>query len=310
VDLGLSSAGRADLAGIEGHEYASELRIYHEVELWGFEPQTSCMPSAGNPSTGVHHRRSPSRSMHSSPPKSGQVAVLPCCTPPPVRSSPRTLRYSPAVCFPDRRFHSTNDMRADAGRGSCARHRAGRETCSLRSLPHAHYWEFEFWIERDLVWTVQTRLRKLISDRGLPWTVFNDYPLLPGTWRARSADVVIRDMGKEVLVAAELKYEPSHHRAEFRALPGKLPVVFWGMDGVAKDVARVREFVDAGSARTAFAVFIDEGRHFRQRPAHPDAEWRDWDAAQPGSPSPSILWAQWPVSLTQGDLEAASAHGT
>jgi hypothetical protein len=42
-----------------------------------------------------------------------------------------------------------------------------------------HYREFEFWVERDVVWTVQTRLRKLISDRGLPWTVFNDYPMLP-----------------------------------------------------------------------------------------------------------------------------------
>jgi len=31
-----------------------------DVELWGFEPQTSCMPSAGSPSTRVHPRRSPS----------------------------------------------------------------------------------------------------------------------------------------------------------------------------------------------------------------------------------------------------------
>lgn len=172
-----------------------------------------------------------------------------------------------------------------------------------------HYGEFEFWVERDLVWTVQTRLRKLISDRGLPWTVFNDYPLLPGARRARSADLVVRDQNKGVLVAAEFKYEPSHRRAEFRALPGKLPVVFWGMEGVEKDVARIREFVEAAGARTAFAVFIDEGRHFRHRPAYPDAEWRDWEAAQPGSPSPSILWARWPAGLMQDDPAAVSAHG-
>jgi hypothetical protein len=172
-----------------------------------------------------------------------------------------------------------------------------------------HYGEFEFWVERDLVWTVQTRLRELISQRGLPWTVLNDYPPLAGSRRARSADLVIRSAGKEVLVAAEFKYEPSHHRAEFRALPGKLPVVFWGMEGVAKDGARIREFVEAGVAREAFAVFVDEGRHFRHRPAYPGAEWRDWEVVQPGTPSPAILWARWPRSQKQGDPAVVSARG-
>jgi hypothetical protein len=141
---------------------------------------------------------------------------------------------------------------------------------------------------------VQTRLRALISERSLPFQVFNDYPMLTGTRRARSADLVIRNAGKEALVAAEFKYEPSHKRPEFAALSGKLPVVFWGVDGVAKDVARIREFVEAGAARVGFAVFVDEGRHFRHRPPHPGAAWRDWDAPQPGSLSPSVLWASWP----------------
>lgn len=79
-----------------------------------------------------------------------------------------------------------------------------------------------------------------------------------------------------VLVAADFKYEPPHRRAEFAALPGKLPVVFWGTDGVAKDVIRIREFVEAGAAPAAFAMFIDEGRRFRQRPPHPGTAWHDW----------------------------------
>ena len=36
------------------------------MELRGLEPQTSCMPSAGGPSTGVHPGRSPSRPVHRS----------------------------------------------------------------------------------------------------------------------------------------------------------------------------------------------------------------------------------------------------
>ena len=105
--------------------------------------------------------------------------------------------------------------------------------------------------------------------------MFNDYPLLPGPRRARSADLVILDATRVVLVAAEFKYEPSHHRAEFAALPGKLPVVFWGTDGVAKDVIRIQEFVETGVAHAAFAIFIDEGRRFRHRPPHPGTAWHD-----------------------------------
>lgn len=78
---------------------------------------------------------------------------------------------------------------------------------------------------------------------------------------------------------AEFKYEPAHSRAEFRALPGKLPVVFWGAEGVAKDIRRISEFVEEGAVRAAFAVFIYEGRHFRSRPAHPGATWHDWPLA-------------------------------
>jgi hypothetical protein len=155
-----------------------------------------------------------------------------------------------------------------------------------------HYEQFEFWVERDLVWTVQTHLRKLIDERHLPYQVFNDYPMLPGTHRSLSADLVIRDASTGTLVAAEFKYEPSHGRSEFRAMPGKLPVVNWAL--VAKDVSRIREFVEAGVARAAFAIFIDEGRHFRRRPAHPGSIWRDWSASRSGRTSPSILWAQWP----------------
>ena len=50
------------------------------VELRGFEPLTSCMPSAGSTSARVHLPTSPSRDVRTSPPESGPVAVLSCCT--------------------------------------------------------------------------------------------------------------------------------------------------------------------------------------------------------------------------------------
>ena len=56
------------------------------VELRGFEPRTSCMPSAGSTSTAVRLRRSPSQEVRTSPVKSAPVAVLSCCTGQPARS--------------------------------------------------------------------------------------------------------------------------------------------------------------------------------------------------------------------------------
>jgi hypothetical protein len=98
--------------------------------------------------------------------------------------------------------------------------------------------------------------------------------LMLGGMPLRQDVTVAFDVLYGVLVAAEFKYEPSHDRSELRALPGKLPVASWRVEGVAKDVVRVREFVEAGKARTAYAVFIDERRYFRKRPAHPGSAWR------------------------------------
>jgi hypothetical protein len=49
------------------------------VELRGFEPLTSCMPSTGRQSTAVRLCRSPSQRVRTSPVRSAPVAVLLCC---------------------------------------------------------------------------------------------------------------------------------------------------------------------------------------------------------------------------------------
>ena len=51
-----------------------------------------------------------------------------------------------------------------------------------------HYSEFVFYVERDIVWTIQTKLNELIKQESLPFRVFNDYPMLPGPTRGLSAD--------------------------------------------------------------------------------------------------------------------------
>ncbi len=140
-----------------------------------------------------------------------------------------------------------------------------------------NYSQFRFFTERDVVWTVQTQIRKQIDDGRLPFHVFNDYPMLAGNRRSLSADLAVLDSQGTVVVAAEFKYEPSHRREGIDIPRGKFPVVFWGDDGVGKDVKRIFEFVAQGKARIAYAIFVDEGGAFCKRPAHPNCEWREWE---------------------------------
>ncbi len=153
-----------------------------------------------------------------------------------------------------------------------------------------NYASFGFVVERDVVWTLQKRLKEAIHRDGLSYKVFNDYPMLPGKRRALSADLVIVDPSGNVEVATEFKFEPSHRRRDI--LPNKLPVVFWGAEGVAKDVLRTREFVEQGKAQVAYSVFIDEGGYFRHREPYPGSVWNDWGDCGNPQLDVSVLWSR------------------
>src|SRR5690242_16270653 len=79
-----------------------------------------------------------------------------------------------------------------------------------------NYANFQFFVERDVVWTIQMYLIKQIKERDLPYKVFNDFPILPGSRRSLSADIAILNSNENDLVevAAEFKYEPSHRRSD------------------------------------------------------------------------------------------------
>lgn len=147
----------------------------------------------------------------------------------------------------------------------------------------------QFFAERDIVWKIQARLIGQIDDQRLPFRVYNDYRMQPG----QRADLAILDASEIVLVAAELKYEPAHDRSGKDIPQTKFPVVFWsGAGSVAKDVERVRLFVDLGLARVAYSLFIDEGGAFRHRPTHPGSEWIDWEPRSYSSRRVSVLWSK------------------
>jgi len=143
-----------------------------------------------------------------------------------------------------------------------------------------HYSEFRFFTERDVVWTIQRHLLDVIEQQALAFSVFNDFPIEPGARRALSVDLAILRPNERVALALEFKYEPDHRRGhgdEREIWPTKLSpsVVFWGAEGVLKDMERIKRWVNDGRAEAAFAIFIDEGGLFRSREPHPGAQWFD-----------------------------------
>jgi hypothetical protein len=159
-----------------------------------------------------------------------------------------------------------------------------------------NYDDFGFEQERDLVWTVRTHLLAKIRKEDLPFTVFSGYRITQTV--RESADLAILEESGVVEVAAEFKYEPAHARTDID--PKKLPVVFWGAapseekGSVGHDVRRVKQFVESGGARIAYALFVDEGGHFRHRDPFPNSRWIDWGKRTPEGHSVSILWSRWP----------------
>ena len=160
----------------------------------------------------------------------------------------------------------------------------------------SNYGDFSFNLERDLVWTIQSHLWAKIREGGFDYGVYNDYPMLPGKRRALSADLVLRQADGQVVIAAEFKYEPDHQRNDL--LGHKFPVVGWA-DPI-RDIERIARFVEAGKAKFAYAIFIDEGGHFRHRQPPEGSTWRDWASRDPEGRPVSVLWTQVP-SPASGD---------
>ncbi|MFA5794934.1 MAG: hypothetical protein WC980_07725 [Candidatus Brocadiia bacterium] len=139
-----------------------------------------------------------------------------------------------------------------------------------------HYGEFQFFTERDVVWTVQKKITELIGNK--PYKVFNDYVLFREKKSCVKPDLVILSRADEVELAVEFKYEPNHERKNICASKFKPSVVFW-KEGIIKDINRLEQLKI--KAKTAYAILIDEnGFFYKQREKLPVDEkkssWIEW----------------------------------
>ena len=157
-----------------------------------------------------------------------------------------------------------------------------------------NYVSHRFFLERDVVWTVQLHIVEEIETQSLPFRVYTNYRIYKegrGGWLPDLAILRISGQSELVEVTADFKYEPSHTRPSHDIPQRKLPLVYWtGAGSVAKDVERAKEIVDRRLDKVAYGVFIDEGGAFRHRPPFQGSEWRDWGEVDPMRRVP-LLWA-------------------
>jgi len=118
------------------------------------------------------------------------------------------------------------------------------------------YETFNFFKERDIEWTLQTKLLSLIKNENILHKINCDYKLSPD--ENVRPDIVFLNPSGECLLAVELKYEPSHKRPDISAT--KLPVTFW--HEILKDFEKCQRYVETNQTKTAISVLIDEGNFY------------------------------------------------
>lgn len=163
-----------------------------------------------------------------------------------------------------------------------------------------NYEKFNFYKERDIVWTMQKKITEMIRENNLPYKVYEDYPIMPGTRRSISVDLAILEkdsihrQGNTIEVAAEFKYEPDHSREDMLTFffdeqdnrKTKFPLCFW-KEGIVKDIEKAKQYFELNLCRNSYSCFIDEGRYFRYNTPFDGSEWKDY---QINSKKISLLW--------------------
>lgn len=144
-----------------------------------------------------------------------------------------------------------------------------------------NYRNHTFYLERDIVWTLQNKLLDIIKANKLPFDVFNDITIYRWTdnsnkKRKIAPDLIIickdkvqrtqRNLIKGLELPAELvlelKYQPSYKRKEIDIPRTKFPAVFWSNGSsstIIGDIKRISKCIQCGKTNIAYAMFIDEG---------------------------------------------------
>ena len=157
-----------------------------------------------------------------------------------------------------------------------------------------NYSEYQFFKERDIEWTLQSRISKEIEKRDLAYRVFDNHTVSANP--RKSADLVILEHDNSVGIGCgssnmnlPMLERPTSEEIFGLRSSTHLPSFGREMEASQKTLFGFVEFVESGGVRVGYSVFIDEGSNFRHKKPFEGSEWVDWEDGV------SVLWGKFRV---------------
>lgn len=160
---------------------------------------------------------------------------------------------------------------------------------ALDELQH-EYQDYEFMVSRDVTWVLQKKMNHLIEEKGLPFELYQDYPLEKGCREHKENELVIVKQGTNYRdlfsgkVQAELVirilFEPSRLRHD--VCTHHLPRVL--ITELNENIRKVQSLVNSRKTREGISILIDEYSRYRHQVSHDEhVTWESWgDYEDPG----------------------------
>jgi hypothetical protein len=168
-----------------------------------------------------------------------------------------------------------------------------------------HYRDQTFYCERDVEAVMQRRVVDLISEERLPGLRVRRNRHIRGP-SAKQVDLSVEDSAGGVVLAMEVKYEPSPARPDVVRADGRRPESVTDWAEIRRDFESLRTLVQHGAVGTAVAILIDEGGRLSSNAGPANGVWESWDElirAKPEWLRPRVLRAMFGVAAAPSETE-------
>lgn len=163
-----------------------------------------------------------------------------------------------------------------------------------------HYSEYQFMVNRDLTWILQKKINQMIEEEGLPFELYQDFPLEKGCRERKEHELVLVPQGTNYRDIFSLKskaelvirilFEPSKKRND--VCDHHLPRVL--ITQLMHDIEKVQLVTQKGQSQESVCLLIDEySRHRHQVIQNEHIIWKLWGSYDDPGLNVSVLIAQY-----------------
>ncbi len=178
---------------------------------------------------------------------------------------------------------------------------------SLHELKE-NYPSYEFMVHRDVAWSLQKILNRLIEKNGYPLEVYQDYPLEKGCKEYKENELVFvlpgtnyREMFKstsQVELVVRILFEPSRHRRDICEY--HLPRIL--VPRLMQEMTQLKAIVESNKAKEGILILVDESSRHRKLILQNDCmKWESWGTYDDSGLNVSTLIVQYGGESLVGD---------